>query len=376
MNAQIQAFFSRLERQSAALNRIRNNAEIPLSTRVRARLMARHARALQGNFHFLTRANDRLIQDADALLARLRQAGRVRVLGSPYDDTLQGLQARIDRADAEQQDTLARSVLAANQALIDRYNRGQANQANQAMAAPQPQPLYCGSASGAAWGAMASQQGVPDAVNTYRRGYQASPQTQARFFENGEPIEGNLHHRRYTFSHGGVVDIQAHQSQRTHTDRSNAAVVVTALGGAAVGAFSGMVSGGMLASMWGAVGAVTAAVVAHRVRPHDAAWQGYSAHYYASATDKTPWGQQFFYGWKRSPHPHLQVEGANEANPAGRPNFADDPQNVSWWAWHTGTAHLRTPELLYTPALSMTMASRMNGSAGDLAPPVIMPLPR
>jgi hypothetical protein len=82
--------------------------------------------------------------------------------------------------------------------------------------------------------------------------------------------------------------------------------------------------------------------VAAWARPYDAAWQGYSARYYATPDAQSPWGTRYFYGWRRSSGVTSAVRIEGSYKPADFPNFADNSAAFSWWRWHHGHADAQT----------------------------------
>jgi hypothetical protein len=182
-------------------------------------------------------------------------------------------------------------------------------------------------ACGGPSGANAALLGRPDAISSYRVGYDASWETQARFFQHGTSVSGNPHRRRYAFGDGSYVDIQAHQPMLTTSDDSNFAV--------ATSFFAGLVS----AMVFG--GPVFAAVVDHS-RPYDAAWQGYTARYFSNAASPQAWGTQQFYGWIRSSSVGSAVTVNGNTDPQRFSDFADSSTGVRWWRWKSGYADARS----------------------------------
>lgn len=63
-------------------------------------------------------------------------------------------------------------------------------------------------------GAKGDPRGQPEGYDSAAKASAASYETQSRFFQYGDPIDGNPYHRRYTFpNNGGHVDIQAYEAQ-------------------------------------------------------------------------------------------------------------------------------------------------------------------
>lgn len=198
----------------------------------------------------------------------------------------------------------------------------------------------CGSSapSGAAGGlgAMAAEEGPPVAIASSADGYAASWPTQARFFEYGQPISNDMNHRRYAFDDGSFVEIQAHVPIRTTTDLSALGAIALVAAGAAAGAMAG--APGML------IGGLLGLLAAGLARPWDAAWQGYTAHYYRAQAPQSVWKTRYFYGWQHSAGPHIPVKLEGGTQPLALTNFADDPSTSTWWSWHNGEAPARAPK--------------------------------
>ena len=188
--------------------------------------------------------------------------------------------------------------------------------------------------SGAGSGVQASTGGVPQAMQSYRSAYAAGWDTQARFFQMGRPIAHNSQHRRYQFLDRSYVDTQAHQPALATSLASDLALA----GATAAGATLGGLVRGPVGALVGGGGTLAVAAAA---RPYDAAWQGYSARYYAAPGAQDAWGQRYFYGWRRSEGvaTAVRIDGAEQ--PSVWANFADRPEAFSWWRWRHGHADPR-----------------------------------
>ncbi|MCY1740752.1 hypothetical protein [Ensifer sp. SL37] len=180
-------------------------------------------------------------------------------------------------------------------------------------------------------GASADGVGVPEGVASAADGYKQGWDTQPRFFQHGKganifgkqgEIKTSENQRRFTFSDGSYVDIKTHEPELTTSDDSNFMVAYAFFGGALTG-----------------VGGPLAAAIADKSRPYDAAWQGYTADYHNA--DGTKYGTQYFYGWARSSDAFHAVSVDGGYDPAKFPNFADRPQDYTWYGWKTGDAPLR-----------------------------------
>ncbi|MCY1740551.1 hypothetical protein [Ensifer sp. SL37] len=180
-------------------------------------------------------------------------------------------------------------------------------------------------------GASADGQGVPEGVTSATDAYYQGWDTQARFFQHGKganifdkhgEITTSQNQRRFTFSDGSYVDVKTHEPALTTSDDSNFMVASAFFGGSFAG-----------------VGGPLAAAIADKSRPYDAAWQGYTADYYN--VDGTKYGTQHFYGWTKSSDAFHAVSVDGEYDPSAFPNFADRPEDYSWYGWKTGDAPLR-----------------------------------
>ena len=196
--------------------------------------------------------------------------------------------------------------------------------------------------SGAALGLGVSGQpsGQPDAMISQVRGYDASWETQARFFQLGNSVAYNAHLRRYTFPDQSYVEIQAHVPVLTHSYLSDALL----FGASAALAITLPLTSAASGALAGA-----AFVSGATVRPSDVAWQGYTANYYAPPTlgvdaPNPVWGRRAFYGqvWTGSPLHTISFDGQFAQQEF--PNFADQGQRFSWGNWIVGGASPRTPE--------------------------------
>lgn len=186
--------------------------------------------------------------------------------------------------------------------------------------------------------------------------YLALPAIQARFFQLGTPIHHNLHHRRRYFDDKSRVEIQAHAPQLMRTPGA----VALSVGGGIVAYFQRIVG----KSYFG-----LGVVALHRT---DAAWQGYTARYYAAGASK-PTQTTYFYGYKRSANVRTQFRLHGSADPATFQNFADHPQdNYSWHVWRHGHAQARQPafdgsgrqELKQTPDLHRAVSRLVMAISG------------
>ena len=190
-------------------------------------------------------------------------------------------------------------------------------------------------------GVEGAPAGYPQGMSSYTAGYHASWETQARFFQWGQAIDGDAHHRRFRFQDSSFVDIQAHVPILTTTYLSDGLV----LGAAVLLAAAAPVS-------LGASVAVGAAVTAggSAARPYDAAWQGYTARYFPSPQANDPaevgaWGTRSYYGTALAQSPLNRVVIEDEVEPAAFFNFADRPTDFVWHRWFWPTLNPRRPAL-------------------------------
>ena len=185
-------------------------------------------------------------------------------------------------------------------------------------------------------GVQAQPSGIPQGITNCRAGYYASWETQARFFQNGCPINFNVNRRRYTFADGGQVVIQAHTPILTHSilgDVLFAGAVVASVAGTIVTAGA---AGAVLVGGTTVVGGMVA-------RPYDATWQGYTAEYVLPGTQAV-WGTQYFFGRKTTAggFTSVTVNGQRDANRFL--NFADQSTLYAWESWVHGATPQRSPQ--------------------------------
>ena len=187
----------------------------------------------------------------------------------------------------------------------------------------------------------------PAGINSHTDAYKkASWKDHAIFFQLGQHVEGNQHLRRYQFTNGSYVVIQAHVPKLSFTSESDAMVASAFFGGMGAGmlaAMMGLAEGagacgpvGIAAGLTiGAlVGGSVSAAVAAQARPHDAAWQGYTVNYYEKDTAQA-WSWYRFYGWKRSDKPITAITIDGEKDPNRFANFADQLEGITWHRWDT-----------------------------------------
>ena len=205
-----------------------------------------------------------------------------------------------------------------------------------------PQHSKNSKSSNTAPGTGGSTMAVPWALRkySYQSGYQADWGIQAQFFQYGEPIADNSHHRRFEFHDGSRVEIQAHIPAFSYSSDSklfkSAVLLIGGLSATPFGPYW------VLAEL-AALTATTSAWL-----PYDAAWQGYTLRYYAraqpSGAPEQPWGVQYMYGWKKSINPFTPIRVNGTTKPSKFPNFADEPIGTAWWTWKVIGALRRAPE--------------------------------
>ena len=168
--------------------------------------------------------------------------------------------------------------------------------------------------------ALPGENELPAGVTNCRAAYAAGWADQAKLFAIGIPVNHDLNQRVWTFRDGSCVHIQAHKPALTYSDDSNMMVV-------GLSAVATSVAGGAYLA----------------TRPLDAAWQGYTAHYYLPRQPASPWKTQYFYGWKRGNGVLDPVQVSQSTDPTRFENFAHHPENFSWWQWKSGNAETRGP---------------------------------
>ena len=206
-------------------------------------------------------------------------------------------------------------------------------------------------------GAMGHLLGIPSAVRTQADAYYSGWDTQARLFNLGTPINGNLDRRDYVFSDLSRVVIQAFRPGLSYSDNSRAAGLTLS----AVMGVAGLLAGPLGVAVGASVGATGYLVT----RPHDAAWQGYSAQYFEPGGGLQVWGTRNFYGWRRSSAIDDAVTVNQSVNPDQFPNFADQPSQYSWWSWNEGHAEPRTRSTDEASQLVQAMARFGHDRAGS-----------
>ena len=185
--------------------------------------------------------------------------------------------------------------------------------------------------SSSAGGVAASADSPPGAYTSYASGYQASPETLARFFAHGVPIHGDINRRRHTFGDGSCAILQAYIPVLTTSTESD----MFCLGAAAIGASAGSVTANPIGFI---VGAIAGLVSTRLLRPYDAAWQGYLANFYADQQTDASLGVRYFSGTKRTSDAGTAFTQNGTAQPENFCNFADQPSTAAWSNWRHGGA--------------------------------------
>jgi hypothetical protein len=186
--------------------------------------------------------------------------------------------------------------------------------------------------------------GAPESIKSlnFRSAYYASWDDQARLFQNGKPLHHNQHLRRFVFSDGSHVDIQAHVPALSNSSVSDMMVGVVGVATlTALAALGGLIGGPAGAVAMGGVGALLGPSTFATVRKQDATWQGYTASYYSAAGASSPWGVRHFYGWQKSTQALTQAAAHDSQNLSTFCNFADSPEVSTWWKWRSGKAEPR-----------------------------------
>ena len=189
-------------------------------------------------------------------------------------------------------------------------------------------------------------------LRNYYAAYRASWTAQARLFETGFNVQGNTNLRRWIFRDGSYVEIQAHKPALTRSDDCQFSRV------SAVSAVAA--TGGVLAGVIGAgVGLAKSLSRVDALYPQDAAWQGYTIRYFQNARARQPWATRYFYGWKRAPSVSRTVQIQGNSDPTKFANFADAPDQYTWWKWSENSADTRPFRKAVTDVSVATAAQKL-----------------
>ena len=226
------------------------------------------------------------------------------------------------------------------------------------------------------FGAMACGLGLPEGIRSYKDAWYAGPDTQARLFASGTPVDGDVNRRIVRFRDGSCIVFQACEPVLTTSAASRLFVLSALLCGAAAGGAVGMLGGPVAAIGLAVAGSVGGGVAAANTRPNDVTWQGTNAQYYRKEGDKTPWGTWSFYGWLQMPSVHTAAEVGGKTNPAEFYNFADDHTRFQWFVWKSTSAPDRKKTPVYEPmpegndvgAVVGALKSEMNSVSKRSAP--------
>ena len=194
--------------------------------------------------------------------------------------------------------------------------------------------------------ALAAQTRAPrlaPPVTDYQSAYYASWVQQASLFQMGEPMGGDRHRRRVRFADGSYAVVQAYQPITTRSDQSKLRLSLATFLGSIVG-------------LMGTALAQNAGTDSALYPPNDATWQAYEINYYTQDGAATPWGTRYIYGWQQSASIHQAITLDGQSNPELFFDFADSPQEFTWYRWRTGSAQPRV------------MASLPNTSSSAAAP--------
>ena len=174
-------------------------------------------------------------------------------------------------------------------------------------------------------------------LRTYYAAYKASWATQAKLFATGFNVEGNANLRRWIFRDKSYVEIQAHRPGLARSDDSQFSRVSAV---SAVVATGGVLAGGIGAC----VGLSESISRLESLYPQDAAWQGYTIRYFQNEGSTQPWATRYFYGWKRAAGVSRAVQINGTSDPSKFANFANTPDQFSWWKWSENTADILPPQ--------------------------------
>jgi hypothetical protein len=191
--------------------------------------------------------------------------------------------------------------------------------------------------------AESAPAGKPDGYQSAYAASSAPWETQARFFQYGEPVGGNPHVRQFDFPDGSKTVITAYQPTLAWSDLTSVEKVATEVGTTAAGAVIGYVGSGFNpngAYVGGAVGFAIGKAIADKY-PYDRIWQGYKIQT-INKGETSPSYEAYTYTWDNSP---LRVGLLSRLpDPSLYPDYADSPPDkyVSYWRWKTGNAPERT----------------------------------
>jgi len=330
-------FQSGLLRQGDLLTQFGANQSFPLKVRVDVRQrLGQLNNYLANGAHWLNNLNS-VAADIYAELQRMQNWGPLDAVHAGGTSFVRHFPRRVQALEAQLERYVQRSMLMGERQLRDAYCRYGSGVGRQ------PPRGGGGGSAGSSFGVQAAEAGVPEGLTNDRLAYEASWASQARLFQVGRPVGGDIHRRVHVFKDQSYVLMQAHTPRLTYSDASQAALVLAALCGAVAGAIIGGPAGAAAAGAL--AGTVTGGVAVRSSRPCDAAWQLYTFRYYESAAATRPRFSSRFYGWLRSPSIREPVALDGERNPARFVNFADQPQDFSWWTCRTGDAEVRTPEV-------------------------------
>ncbi len=361
VGAGLRTLLENLRRQVRALHRIRHCPESTFSGRVRSRVMAFHTQAFLDDTLRILRDVFSMTQAARTTLTAFQAQGRSGN-GARSRAAITLFQTGVARITGEYQEFLQLSPFAANQVFID----GNDN----LMERFPPGPDSFAPSAGSAFGVWSGAQGAPDGIHTYAQALMASAQTLARLFADGTLVNGDLHRRRCVFADGSRVEIQAHQPALMHSGRGGAGLAWGVVVGALVGGLAGLVLGGPAIPLMAAMGAATGAAWSCSQFPYDAAWQGYTAEFFAQGGDQRPQATRYFYGWRQSESAAsaLSLEGGHD--PTRFYDFADNAPGFYWQRWWSGNAAPRPVEQVYTvrqPARTQALERQLQALQNLLA---------
>ncbi|MGA7782967.1 MAG: M85 family metallopeptidase [Paraburkholderia sp.] len=189
--------------------------------------------------------------------------------------------------------------------------------------------------------AHSASSGAPGGFQSAYGASSASWETQGRFFQYGNPVDGNPHVREFDFPDGSKAVIAAHQPQFADSDRTAIEKTFTVAGASIPGAVGGFLIGGPVGAAVGAgAGAAGGGAIASTY-PQDRIWQGYTLNYYNKG-EVTPFYTQYMYAWDSDWNRVGLL--AKQKDSSTWPDYGDGNPDGSWdwWGWKSGNAPART----------------------------------
>ena len=196
--------------------------------------------------------------------------------------------------------------------------------------------------AGGGIGVQAAEEGMPEGITSHDAAFDmASWETHARFFDEGIPVNHNVHHRRYGFVDKSYLELHSGVPQLDTSAASDLAVVGSGLIGGSAGAWLGAKLGWLGALIGAVVGGATAMLIHGLRRPYDLVLQDYRVDYYCppkagqsgSRAKPQPCKVATLHGRKRSPDVTTPIEIDGIRDPARMPNLANRPKDCDWSGW-------------------------------------------